>query len=102
MRSTLALWDDAMSDGCTGVPLLNADPAAHACCVRHDERYYYGGTRADRLAADRALYSCLRSHGIPRWRAWVVYVNVRVFGGPDARAPWSWAFGGGVFRYTEA
>jgi hypothetical protein len=95
-------WDDAMSDGCTGAPFLDVCPEAHACCVRHDERYYYGGSKADRRRADQAFYTCLRAIGIPLWRAQASYRFIRWFGGPDGRQPWSWAYGGGVFAYTEA
>ena len=98
---SLAPWDDAMSDGCSGAPWLSSDPAARACCVRHDARYYVGGSAADRLDADRAFRADLLAAGIVRWRAEFAYRAVRIFGGPQGRIPRvSWAFGGERFAYT--
>lgn len=100
---SLPPWRDEMSDGCSGAPLLSAIPEARACCVRHDARYYVGGTWQDRLSADNDFRDELIATGkVPRWRAEAVYRLVRWFGGPNGRNPhYSWAFGGEVFAYTE-
>lgn len=95
-------WRDDMSDGCSGAPLLSANPKARARCVRHDERYYYGGSWQDRLAADQEFRAGLIADGIARWRADAAYQMVRLFGGPNVRVRRvSWSFGGEVFAYTE-
>ena len=49
-------------------------------CKRHDNAYGIngGGTRADRLRADRALYAHMRSHDDPL--APLVLVFTRLFG----------------------
>lgn len=100
--SALPPWVDSMSDGCSGPQVMSDIPATRACCVRHDEKYYYGGSAAARLRADRAFYACLRLVGLPIWRAYIVYYSVRLFGGPKGRKPGvSWAFGGEIFAYTD-
>lgn len=94
-------WTDKMSDGCTGALLLDKTPGAHLCCLQHDKAYYYGGSEQDRQIADATLRADLVKAGVPEWRAEVVYQIVRVTGAPWLHLPWSWAFGGKVFRYTE-
>jgi hypothetical protein len=91
-----------MSDGCSGDPILSADPKARKCCVEHDRKYFLGGSRADREAADTEFRACLVKAGVPMWRAWYLWLSVRTFGGPSGRQPGvSWAFGDAIFRYTE-
>lgn len=47
--------DSACSD-----PLgLYTDAAYQPCCLAHDAAYELGGTEADRLSADQALYQCV-------------------------------------------
>lgn len=99
---TLPPWDASMSDGCSGAPLLSGIPAARACCVVHDEAYYYGGSATDRLVADVRFRACLMAHGIPWWRATGALIAIRLFGGPGSKVPRvSWGFGGSVFAYTD-
>lgn len=100
---TLPPWDDSMSDGCSGAPFLSKLLGAVACCKRHDEAYYYGGTRADREQADRALLACwLRTGEVSAWRAQLGYRIVRVMGSPQLRIKGvSWSFGGDVFAYRK-
>lgn len=80
-------WSDAMSDGCSfpgGEPGW-VTPAEHFCCVRHDERYYYGGTIEDRARADAELTGCIaRVSGDPLLAA-IFYIGVAVGGGPEYR-----------------
>lgn len=104
---TLAVWNDAMSDGCSVpswlrwlIPLEFA--AACAACVRHDEVYYYGGSRAHRALADHNLRIGLIAAGMSGWRARMYWIGVRLGGRPMFRVPnVSWAFGGGRFRYDD-
>lgn len=55
-------WNDAMSDGCSGVWDWFG---SHGACVAHDKAYHYGGGVADKLAADDKLYSDLYNLGFP-------------------------------------
>lgn len=101
---TLPPWVDSMSDGCSGGAVwLTRVPALRACCVIHDRAYYFGGSIADRQAADHALAAGLTAAGLPAWRAALVYRAVQLGGAPRWRRPGvSWAFGGRVFAYTAA
>lgn len=65
------------SNGCTGVPNVNA--AVKACCDAHDLCYCVGGTAADRLKCDQAFRDCIRAAGHPVI-ADVYYAGVRTFG----------------------
>jgi hypothetical protein len=59
-------------------------------CNWHDWMYYLGGTKADRLVADRGLHDRIqrRADGVPLWKrwyyrlqAWIYYRAVRLCGG---------------------
>ena len=77
--------------------------AAWPCCEDHDATYHRGGTAQDRLAADIALYWCLREAGMHAASAKPYYLGVRVFGAPFWRIPkFSWAWGAvRPFRYLR-
>ncbi len=59
------------SDGCSGgmsagyakINFLHAYYGLqlpwHDCCVKHDEAYYYGGTKEDKRLADKNLKECV-------------------------------------------
>jgi hypothetical protein len=101
MTRMLPRWRDEWSDGCSFAPIASAT-ACRACCVRHDEAYYYGGGKADRRRADEQFLVCLVGRGMPSALAEVYYRAVRIGGAPRLHIPRvSWAFGGQVFRYTE-
>lgn len=82
-------WSDSMSDGCT----LSPDGTWRQACVDHDRAYYYGGTAAQRRAADRKLATDMVAQGAPRWVAKLYETGVRVGGMPGTGAPWRWGFG---------
>ena len=90
------------SDGCTLAPWLSANPKYRELCVIHDRAYYYGGSEADKLLADEALRDGLIAHGMDREQAAIVFWAVQRGGVPQARLPWSWAFGGKRFQYDES
>lgn len=70
------------------------------CCVRHDEAYYYGGSKQDREQADRRFYECLLNAGVVPWLARIYHAAVQTGGHPVFRRKnVSWAFGGERFRY---
>ena len=108
MSRTLPKWTDEMSDGCSvpwGIRLLTSISldGIRAVCVRHDEKYYYGGGKADRLRADLEAALGWLAAGMPvdeveRW-----YTAVRWMGAPNMKRPnVSWAFGGARFQYDTA
>lgn len=76
-------------DYCTAAPdwLPCAGDIGVSCCKPHDMAYAAGGTKKDRLDADRglrdAIYEQAKSAGHP-WRGWMVsrayYRGVRLFG----------------------
>ena len=76
------------TDGCTLWP----DGDWKDCCVEHDRAYWRGGRYRARLAADRALFRCVRARaGFAV--ALVMYVGVRVFGAFYWPFPWRWGYG---------
>jgi hypothetical protein len=93
-------------------------PPWEACCVTHDRAYHIGGadpepklSYAARLTADTALEACVISEGDTRANdgfydaddadvrkayagvARLMYLSVRVGGGPCTGLPWRWGFG---------
>src|SRR3972149_2272756 len=93
-------WKDEWSDGCSIPKLLRplfkkelSCKSIQAVCLLHDEEYYYGGTEADRQAADKRFYQQLMIY-FPSWKAYLWYQAVRIGGGPERRKEKvSWAFG---------
>ena len=96
----------------------NEVPPWEACCVTHDRAYHSGGadpvpeiSYAARLTADIALEACVISEGNIRAGdgfydadsddvrqayagvARLMYLSVRVGGGPCTGLPWRWGFG---------
>ena len=95
-------WDDEWSDGCTASPNSGWWGSHLECCLRHDEAYYYGGTKEQRRDADLVFRHCLVGMGVPVPIAWMYWGAVRAMGPPRFRFPKaSWAFGGELFQYTD-
>jgi len=83
---------DYVSDNCTGFP----DGDYADCCVAHDKDYFFGGTKAERKAADLRLKQCVLSKGSGWKRTFLanaMYMGVRVGGVGFLKAPFSWGFG---------
>lgn len=59
--------------------LPNVGPGTDTCCERHD-RHYVAGSGVSRLDADKMLLDCLLINGNPRWKAYLAYYAVRLFG----------------------
>ena len=76
------------SDGCTLAPDFNFS----TCCFRHDRDYWCGGTKAQRVEADRALRACIQSAGHP-WLDFWYYWGTRLGGVAWLPTPWRWGFG---------
>lgn len=95
-----------MSDGCSVPallgPLFPISADQRKACVRHDKKYYYGGTKKDRLLADTTLMLEWVDAGMPIDQAVWGFNAVRAGGGPEGQNPkYSWAFGGERFVYDE-
>ena len=80
---------DFVSDGCSLFP----DGNYRDCCVAHDKAYYLGGSRKDRRAADKELYSCVISKGNSKFLASMIFVGVRVGGFSFLPTSFRWGFG---------
>lgn len=97
--STTALAEDMLkpfaTDGCSVFPdrslVTNEDWCD--CCVAHDFAYWRGGTREERLKADRALKACIikTTGNLPL--AQLVYTGVRSGGAPNKYTSYRWAYG---------
>ena len=84
-----AEYDPSKSDGCTLAP----DGTWRQACVDHDRAYFYGGSRADRLAADKKLRSDMIAQGAAPAVAGLYYHGVRAGGSPLLPSPWKWGYG---------
>ena len=73
-------WDDSMSNGAGGGHIHLPNGTWRQAAVDHDHRYFLGGTRADRKAADRQLRSDMIAQGAPHGVAELYYLGVRAFG----------------------
>jgi hypothetical protein len=79
------------SDGCSRFPDLDV----WDCCYAHDEQYYFGGSFKARRAADKALYSCVKSRRGKGHKllATVMYLGVRLGAVSFLPLPFRWGFG---------
>jgi len=77
------------SDGCTLFP----DGNWGECRVAHDLTYWNGGSKAQRLNADRILASCIVSHTQSSILGNLVFLGVRLAGTPFLPTYWRWGFG---------
>ena len=79
------------SDGCSRFPDLDV----WDCCYAHDERYYFGGSFKARRAADKALYSCVKSRRGKGHKllAALMYLGVRIGAVSFLPLPFRWGFG---------
>jgi len=76
------------SDGCSGFP--NGDWLE--CCVRHDLRYWMGGTHEERTNADSALKRCVADKGHPVI-AKLMHFGIRIGGAWWLPTSFRWGFG---------
>lgn len=97
-----------VTDFCSGwVSLLlrqfgiKLQPFETCCCVPHDWEYFEGGTRADRLRADRAFRACLIRQGVKPWLAGLMFWAVRFGGAPYWPVGWRWAYGRRKWGYDR-
>lgn len=83
-------------DGCTLFPDNVFGSSFRQACLQHDIAYWYGGSAAERLAADRSLRTQVAAAGA--WGTvlqYPMYWSVRVFGASVLLRPINanWGFG---------
>ena len=90
-----ATWEPGKfsTDGCSLFPDGTSEQPQlwQSCCVRHDEAYFVGGTRAERSAADRALRDCVAavcSEPVGD----LMLSGVTLGGSPLFATPWRWGY----------
>jgi len=94
------------SDGCSGGmswawrTFLRRPPPWEGACIDHDRAYWYGGSREDRLKADRTLAARVAGQGYP-FTATIIYYAVRIGGMPHWHFSWRWNYGSGEKGYRE-
>ena len=92
------------SDGCSLFPdasLISGDDWCD-CCFEHDVRYWRGGTRAERDAADRQLQHCVEQRTGNTALASAMYEGVRVGGSPYFYNWYRWGYGWNYERKYQA
>ncbi len=82
------------TDGCSMFPngTLKYKDLWLKCCTRHDLAYWQGGTRDERLKADRDLKACVAEAGEPGI-AELMLAGVRVGGTPYLPTKFRWGYG---------
>jgi hypothetical protein len=91
------------TDGCSLFPdrLLSSGKDWCLCCVAHDRIYWRGGTDADRLKADQELRACVASATSDKGLATLMYVGVRIGGGPYLPTWFRWGYGWTYGRFYQ-
>ena len=102
-RRQLPRWQDKWSDGCTASPDKGWWGSHVECCHRHDEGYYYGGSKALRRKVDVDFRVCLISKGMPTPIAYLYFaVGARLLGTPILKLRRaSWGFGDRFYGYSD-
>jgi hypothetical protein len=72
--------------------LFRRAPPWECCCIVHDLRYWKGGTAWQRFEADVSLMLCVAENGHRYW-AFIMFVAVRLFGGPYWPHGARWGYG---------
>jgi len=83
-----------VTDGCSWFPdgTCEENDLWRECCVTHDRTYWVGGTRAERMEADRLLKKCVAEAGVPK-TAVLMRVGVWFGGTPYLPMSFRWGFG---------
>ncbi len=71
------------------------------CCVQHDIYYWMGGTEQQRSEADDTFKQCIKDSGAPA-NAQLMWLGVRLGGGPISIADHRWGFGWPDHRSYQA
>ncbi len=83
-------------DGCTLFPDQIGSTSFLSACLNHDIAYWYGGTVAERKAADQTFRQEVANSGqFGTWLQWPMYGAVRLFGDTFVLRPFNanWGFG---------
>ncbi len=91
------------TDGCSLFPegTLKHKDLWLSCCTQHDRSYWIGGTRDERLKADRDLKDCVAQAGAPDI-AELMLAGVRAGGTPYLPTAFRWGYGWPYFRGYKA
>lgn len=83
-----------VSDGCSVFPdgTYEEKDLWLTCCVDHDYAYWQGGTRTERLTADKQLKQCVEQIGNPNIAS-IMFAGVRVGGSPMLPTSYRWGYG---------
>lgn len=93
--STAGELQDFQSDGCSLFPDKSRIQETDwcDCCFQHDIAYWQGGTRQQRLAADKALKACILARTDNEELAELMYTGVRFGGSPYFYNWYRWGYG---------
>ena len=83
------------TDGCSRFPdrsLISNHDWCH-CCVAHDLAYWRGGTEEEKRIADNQLRECVAKTTDNKALADLMFVGVRVGGGPYFYTNYRWGYG---------
>jgi hypothetical protein len=84
------------SDGCSvspdGIPATSASRLWAHCCVRHDVKYWAGGSEQDKIDADNELERCVGQASDPSIGK-IFKLFVAKFGGPMSSQTYRWGYG---------
>jgi hypothetical protein len=84
------------SDGCSvspdGIPATSDARLWAHCCVRHDSRYWAGGSEQDKIDADNELERCISDASEPSIGK-IYKLFVAQFGGPMSTQSYRWGYG---------
>jgi hypothetical protein len=86
---------DFTSDGCSLFPDGSMKDRAEwcDCCLEHDIAYWQGGTKSERLRADKKLRDCVMKRTGSKALAAMMYDGVRAGGHPAFPAWYRWGYG---------
>ena len=89
-----------LSDGCSAFPdgTFKQNELWLACCYKHDFSYWKGGTRQERIDADKALEICVAETGEPEI-AFIMLAGVTVGGTAFLPTKFRWGYGWSYPRY---
>lgn len=91
------------SDGCSAFPdgTFGQKELWLSCCTAHDFAYWQGGTKEQRLVADKQLRQCVAKVGKPTI-AKLMLAGVHVGGSPYFPTPFRWGYGWPYSRWYKA
>jgi len=90
------------TDGCSYFPdgTLTNNKKWLNCCIDHDKSYYKGGTKNQKLIADKKLKNCVKNLGYPNI-AKLMFFGVQLAGDAKYDTPYRWGYGWKINRYYD-